>query len=550
VAQILSQSETASAPATALETPPTTATQPARCGARCQLILLLVSAALLFCMLAVGAQLFGASGDGTVLRPVAVLIATLGLCLLGLLGALLWRDFLLPLAQLHEWAERMRAGDLDARLPVPRRKEFAALAEDINSLALMLQQQSLATEQQLEAHTEHITQKNRDLAILYEVAASINEARSLDDVLARFLRSLRDVGSARAASVRLLDDNQNMLLAASLGIPEDIAEQERLLPAAHCTCGHAALGGEVIWQEAARRCTSIVELPLFSGENLITVAVPVHYRDQVLGAYSLFIHRDRLKRQPELNELFASLGQHLGVAIEKTRLDAEAQRLGIMQERASLSHELHDSLAQTLASLRFQLRVLGGEAPPALGGKLARIENTVDEANVELRELIGHFRAPINSRGLIPAIEHAVQRYREQTGRVAVLQSDWPALELPPATELQVLRIVQESLANARKHARADTVRVLLSDCGNGDLRVLVEDDGVGMAEPPGEGSGSLGEHIGLGIMAERARRIGGSLDVDSEPDDGTRIELTFHPDAAAAAAVVAAPITATGQGT
>ena len=548
---MLSHSESAAesaaeASTTAAQSPPASASQPARCGARCQLILLLAAVAALFSILAVGAQLFGASGDGAVLRPLAVLAATLGLCLLGMLGALLWRDFLLPLTQLHDWAERMRAGDLDARLPVPRRKEFAALAEDINSLALMLQQQSLATEQQLEAHTEHITQKNRDLAILYEVAASINEARSLDGVLERFLRSLRDVGNARAASVRLLDEEQNMLLAASVGIPDEIAVQERLLPAAHCTCGHAALAGEVIWQDAARRCASIVELPLFSGEDLITVAVPIRYREKALGAYSLFIHRDRLKRQPELNELFASLGQHLGVAIEQTRLDAEAQRLGIMQERASLSHELHDSLAQTLASLRFQLRVVVGEAPPALSDKLARIESTVDEANVELRELIGHFRAPVDSRGLIPAIEHAVQRYREQTGRVAVLHSDWPALELAATIELQVLRIVQESLSNARKHARADTVRVLLSNCTDGGLRVLVEDDGVGMAEPPGAGKGGLGEHVGLGIMAERARRIGGTLDVDSEPGDGTRIELTFHPDAAAAAV---APPTATGQG-
>lgn len=497
------------------------------CGARCQLMLLLVSLAALLGIMAVAAQLLGPwPQDVENVRSLLVGMALLGLGLLGLLAFLLWRDFLQPLIQLHDWAQRMRAGSLHARLAIPQRKEFAVLAEDINSLALMLEQQSLETEHQLQAHTDHITQKNRDLAILYDVAASISESSNIDDLLARFLRNLREVVKARAASVRLLTDEQQMELISSIGIPEEITQQEHVLPAAHCTCGHAALAGEIMWQESAQRCSSIVEIPLFAGEDLITVAVPISYRDHTLGAYSLFIPRDKLARQTELNDLFASLGQHLGMAIEKARLDEEANRLSIMAERANLSHELHDSLAQTLAGLRLQLHVVEEQASEELRPSLQRIEHIVDEANTELRELIGHFRAPIDSRGLIPAIEVVVRRFIDETGVHAILQNGWGEPTLPAATELHVLRIVQESLSNIRKHASAGTVRILLGEGEAGRWRVLIEDDGVGFDGGPR--NGGPGEHIGLGIMSERAHRIGGQLDIDSEPGEGTRIELTF----------------------
>jgi two-component system nitrate/nitrite sensor histidine kinase NarX len=499
------------------------------CGARCQLALLLGLLAALLVIIAAAAELLGPwPTESLNAHRLLIALPVVGLLMLALLSYLLWRDFLSPLIQLHEWAQRMRAGSLNARLAIPHRKEFATLAEDINSLALMLEQQSLETEAQLQAHTDHITQKNRDLEMLYTVASSVNLARDIDELLKQFVGSLRDVVHARAASVRLLSDDQNMLLAASIGIPDEIIEAEQSLPAAHCACGHAALAGQIIWQESARRCSSIVEVPLFEGEDLVTASAPIRYRDHTLGAFSLFISRDRLKRQNELDELFMSLGQHLGMAIEKARLDEEANRLSIMAERANLSHELHDSLAQTLAGLRFELRVLRDKSGDELNQPIERIENIVEEANTELRELIGQFRAPIDSRGLLPAIEQVVQRFRDDTGLHIILQDNWGERRLPAAAELHVLRIVQECLANIRKHAEASTVRVLLADDGDGSLRVLVEDDGVGLPESPR--SGGPGEHIGLGIMRERARRIDGELDVDSEPGEGTRIELTFRP--------------------
>ena len=96
-----------------------------------------------------------------------------------------------------------------------------------------------------------------------------------------------------------------------------------------------------------------------------------------------------------------------------------------------------------------------------------------------------------------------------------------------------MLRIVQECLANIRKHARAHTVRILLTCSKAGEYMLLVEDDGVGFVNANPDGK--PGEHIGLSIMEERARRLGGQLRIESEPGEGTRVELTYNPGASQA---------------
>jgi two-component system nitrate/nitrite sensor histidine kinase NarX len=246
--------------------------------------------------------------------------------------------------------------------------------------------------------------------------------------------------------------------------------------------------------------------------------------------YNLFTEQSGLVEREDMKNLLTSIGHHLGMAIDKSRLDEEANLLSIMEERTRLANELHDSLAQSLASLRFQVRVLdetlhsGKEA--ALWQELERIENSLDEAYTELRELIAHFRAPVHKRGLIPAIEQAVERFRRNSQISAFLQLEWDNADLAAEVEIQILRIVQEALANIRKHSEANAVRVLMRAAKNGDYMVLVEDDGVGIqGQADDDGPG---EHLGLKILQERAARIGGRLRIESEAGEGTRVTLSF----------------------
>jgi two-component system nitrate/nitrite sensor histidine kinase NarX len=270
---------------------------------------------------------------------------------------------------------------------------------------------------------------------------------------------------------------------------------------------------------------------MYGPDEIEVVEVPLQYHDERLGAYRIAVDRPGITGREDVMDLLSTIGSHLGIAIAKHRSDAEARRLSIIEERNHLAHELHDSLAQTLASLRFQVRMLqetlGQEGvESAAGAEAQRIRIALDEAHTELRELLNSFRLPLDQGGLVPALEQLVARFRQDTGLPIFFQRDCRQLHLSVHEEMQMLRVVQECLTNIRKHAQAHTVRVLLRCHAPGVYLLLVEDDGVGFERP--SYGGRPGEHIGLSIMEERAGRIGAELRIESEPGEGTRVEMLF----------------------
>ncbi|WP_234422208.1 sensor histidine kinase [Sedimenticola thiotaurini] len=141
---------------------------------------------------------------------------------------------------------------------------------------------------------------------------------------------------------------------------------------------------------------------------------------------------------------------------------------------------------------------------------------------------MNNFLAPVDQRGLVLALEKMTQRFRQETNVSIFFQCGCRQVNMGASAEMQLLRIAQESLANIRKHAKAHTVRVLLTCSAEGEYRLLVEDDGVGFDNV--RPNGSPGEHIGLSIMEERARRVGAQFKIESEPGEGTRVEVTYNP--------------------
>ncbi|MCK4864384.1 MAG: GAF domain-containing protein [Gammaproteobacteria bacterium] len=442
-------------------------------------------------------------------------------------------NFISPLNKLRHWSEEMLEDNHSARISVKQQSDFTNIFKGINVLSDRLETLTLDMQSQVRKQTKHIERKTHSLEVIYDVAASINISRDLDDLLTRFLFTLKDVVHARAAVVRLLTDDDEMRLVASIGLDDDLMEREQTIPSNECLCGIAYKDGDVHFQDNVQKCNKIIGREFFddNDKDIGMIAVPLQYRGNTLGVYNLFVNNREFHNQEEIEDLLTTIGRHLGMAIDKARSEDEAHRLSLMEERNRLAHELHDSLAQTLASLRFQVRVLdetlrGGQEPD-VWHELEKIENNIDEAYSELRELITHFRAPIDKRGLIPAVEHLIERFQYQTDISIFLQKEWNVLHLPASIEVQALRIIQESLNNIRKHSQAHTVRVILRSDTQGDCKILIEDDGVGIKNVP-DAEVTLGDHLGLSIMHERAKRIGGTVKIESEPNEGTRILLEF----------------------
>lgn len=489
---------------------------------------------LFFIFTVIGAMYFWVDGvDHAWLAPLMTVLwlaaGTGGMALL----YWLWREFSKFGMELSHWASRLRKGDLTARMSIsgracPSRK----IREQINAITDNYQALSRAQQQRLNRQEKDIAQKKRHLDILYEVASCINRADSLEDLLNRFLLTLKEVVNAEAATVRLLDKDGNMRLVASIGLTEDAIALEDYLPAPECLCGRAADEREIKVRSDISECHKTLGKPLCQGRSAVEMlAIPLQYRERVLGVYNLFIPIGRYDRVED-DELLISIGQHLGMAIEKASSDEDTRTLSIMEERTRMAHELHDSLAQTLASLRFKVRLFddslnrGDES--VIWQELEGLENSIDEAYSELRSLITHFRAPLDGKGVLRAVERLTERFRQETGMEVFFYHNWHLKDLPRETELEVIRIVQEALANARKHSQAETVRILMYSSEEGRCSILVEDDGVGLPEPLPEPNPTTGEHIGLHIMQERAERIGGEVQFESEPGEGTLIQLNF----------------------
>ena len=472
-------------------------------------------------------------GEGN-LHSVQWVLGLLGIIILGNLYRYIHTHLITPLSEVHHWASQINQGDHSARVSLPELAQDSELADDLNKIGQSIQKLADNLDGEVKKQTHHIAQKTHSLQVLYDVAASLNASRDLNDLLTRFLHTMRDIVNARAGTVRLLNEHEQMELVASIGLDEEVLEKERIVPVKRCLCGSAVDGGDVLFQEDLLPCQQHVGRPMLNEQGIQMIAVPLQYHGKNFGVYNLFIEREELEYREDVKALFTSIGRHLGMAIEKSRLDNESKRLSIMQERNALAHELHDSLAQTLASCRFQVSMLDEtlekEGQDATLEEIHQIKNGLDEAYTELRELLAHFRAPFDARGLMPAIEDLINQFRNQTGINTFFQKEWDSTGLPANMEMQVMRIIQEALANSRKHSQAQNVRVMLRSDADGNYRVLIEDDGIGFSKPAF--SGHPGEHIGLSILDERARYLGGKLRIESDAGEGTRVQLNFrYPD-------------------
>lgn len=446
----------------------------------------------------------------------------------------MWRQFSRFSNDLSVWANQLLEGDFSSRMPLrTERCPSKGIRLHINKIAADYETLSSLQKKRLSRQEAHIKQKKHHLSVLYDVASCINKSQSLEDLLQRFLHTLTSVVNAQAATVRLLDKDDNMRLVASIGLSQEVIKQEETLPAHDCLCGKALTDSVVMINSTEKSCGLISESGFFKNEVEL-LAIPLQYRGKTLGVYNLFVPRKEHQFLEGEHELLESIGQHLGMAIEKAGVEADARTLSIIEERTRMAHELHDSLAQTLASLRFKVRLFDDSLHQGndedIWSELEGLENTIDDAYAELRSLITHFRAPFDGKGVVRSVEHVVERFRQENDLDVFFYHNWALEDLLRDSEIEVVRIVQEALANVKKHANAENVRILMISTQEGHCSVLIEDDGKGL-ENRSKPNKETGEHIGLSVMQERAGRLKGEILFESEDGEGTLVQLSFDVD-------------------
>lgn len=364
--------------------------------------------------------------------------------------------------------------------------------------------------------------------ILYNITSSVNTGRELKELLNIFCKETNKQLVANNVSVWLITENNWLEYISGSGINPIVVSQPKRVKITDELSSTLINNDTIHDNEHVTRLAEILQCDVT--DDVHSYYLPLHSKNRTLGVIRIKLNKPPLDNQQDLYELFSALSQQLCSAIEKAKQDQESRRMIIMQERSLIANELHDSLAQTLASLRFQVRVLDETLQPTSEFQSIRgieqVENSLDEAYSDLRELIAHCRTPINKQGLIPAVEKLISRLKKDSGIHILLQKEWDHSDLPPNLEMHIFRIVQEAMNNIRKHSNANNVRLMFRCDEDGNHQILIENDGQGFETP--NASDHPGKHVGLSIMQERANYLGGELRIESEPDEGTRIELYF----------------------
>ena len=383
------------------------------------------------------------------------------------------------------------------------------------------------------------TNKLEALSIISEVSANLADEDDVEELLGRFLGTMLRLAHASAGAVRVLTtDGRHLRLVGARGLPAEVVERERVVPIDCGLCGRAVLDNRTHYEIDLHDCATRTGHPYFDRDCQAMVVVPLRHGGRLMGTYNLFLP-EQFELPEEVVLLFRSIGEHLGMALENARLKRENLRIALMNERQMMAAEIHDSLAQTLAYMKMRVALLqdalaDGETERA-GKYSADVGQAVDMAYGQLRELLTQLRNRMDPLGLIHALREMAVGFQDRTGIVLEFDNRVSDLRLSVDQEAQVFFIIQEALANVVRHSGATRARLSLE--GAGDYYVAtVEDDGRGgqgffaIANRTGgfEEHPRMRDHFGLAIMRERARKIGGRIEVANLPDRGFRVRLIF----------------------
>lgn len=438
---------------------------------------------------------------------------------------LLFGMIVAPVTRLQAGMERMREQDFSARLPVDGSDEFGVLASGFNQMADKLQDSYANLEERVHTKTAELEQQNRELALLYDTAAFLQQPQSAEVMCEGFLTRISDYFRADGGSVRILDPNRgNLHMLVHHGISEKLVETERCLKVGECLCGEAVVSKLAVIHDL-RRMDRGHTLQCHR-EGFATISIfHIFAQRQHLGFFNLHFRATTVFSAAQ-TALLETLGQLLGTAIENLRLQGRERELAISEERNLVAQGLHDSIAQGLNFLNLQVQMLEQSLK---SGRVDEVESIVpalragvEESYQDVRELLHNFRTRLQEGNLVTSLETVVDKFRRQSGIAVDVAADSDGAPFPREHQLQLLFIVQEALSNVRKHASARQVWLRLTDGEDFDLSI--RDDGHGF--DPKALDGKDGAHVGLTIMRERAQRIGARLDVTSAPGAGAEIRV------------------------
>ncbi len=384
-------------------------------------------------------------------------------------------------------------------------------------------------EQAYQLLEQRVEERTRELSTLLEISHNVASTIELRPLLALVLDQLKVVADYTGSSFSIVE-GEDLVLVENRGP----APLDQVL---HIHFPIKTMG--VLWEMLCRQEPIIIDdvrddtllAQAFRGwmdKHLKSpfdyirswMAVPLALKERVIGMLTLS-SREVHNYTPRHASLALAIANQAAVALENARLYEQAQDLAALKERQRLARELHDSVSQALYGISLgahTARTLLDRDPRRAAEPLNYVLSLSEAALAEMRALIFELRPEsLETEGLVSALHKQAAAMQSRYGiTVSTVLCDEP--DLPVKVKQELYRVAQEALHNTVKHAKANAVE-LRFDCSSELVLLEVADNGLGF-DPHNTYPG----HMGLQSMRERIRNLGGSLQIESAPGQGTRI--------------------------
>jgi len=324
----------------------------------------------------------------------------------------------------------------------------------------------------------------------------------------------------------------DFLLAAHCGLPPGLAHDDyyHLCQPPDCHCQYLLRAGQLTRAVNVVECTRLQDSAEAAGDTrglLFHATVPLVAQNQPVGILNVATDEWQFLSAADL-QLLSAVSAQVSAALERARLFAQSAELGAAEERNRIAREIHDTLAQGLTAIALQLETAdalletGTEGEPAreaIQHALALARSSLEEAR---RSVLDLRAAPLEGRTLAEALAALAAEWSQKSALPAAFTAGGVDRRLPLRVEASLYRVAQEALSNIARHAQASRATIQL-EAAPDQVRLIVEDDGRGF-----DASQIPKGRFGLIGLNERVHLLGGTLKLESNPGEGTRVEVTI----------------------
>ncbi|SGZ07096.1 Hypothetical nitrate/nitrite sensor protein NarQ [Moritella viscosa] len=380
-----------------------------------------------------------------------------------------------PLQQIFAASNQIRKGEFDVSFDFFYENEIGSLASNISHMAQDLNKLYSTLEQQVDAKTKQLKEAKDKINFLYTTSQKLHVTQLNANMLEQTLQSVSELNGLNFYKLVLT-------------------------------------GSEVE--------TIYLNSGVDNGEE--TIDLKLELEEQSFGTLTV------LKREANDQEHLRSYCRIISRAQHRSQSNLEAQRSLLMEERAVIARELHDSLAQALSYLKIQVALLkrhlkNQEITPPTNDIVDEIDINLKVSYTQLRELLNTFRLTLNDANLSEAISIMLAQLRQRTKSKIHLSYELEEHLFKPNQHIHILQIIREAVLNSIKHANSNEIMIDCVTNKNGTINVSISDDGDGIPANP-----TKSNHYGLNIMDERASKLGAKLEIKNNIKKGTLVLLTF----------------------